>query len=282
MKAVQQLIGVLCLLTPLFTFAQIETPAPSPSAEIEQMVGLTEVEIEYSRPGMKGREIFGELVPYGQVWRTGANASTKITVSDDVKIGDLNVPEGTYSLVTIPGEDAWSIIISKKLEMWGSGDYDKSMDLGRFIVQPKKLKDKVETFTIDFSHLTSTDAKINLSWENTRVSFPIETNAMEQVEEQIKSVLVDGPDAGTYYSAGRFYLDNGKDLGQALEWMDMACQKRPEAFWYTYQKARILAEMGKKEEAIATAKKSMEMAKKSERGDFGYIARNQQLIDEMK
>lgn len=282
MKAVQQFIGVLCLLTPLFTYAQIETPAPSPTAEIEQMVGLTEVEIEYSRPGMKGREIFGSLVPYGEVWRTGANACTKITVSDDVNIGGVEVPEGKYSIMTMPGKDEWTIMISKKLEMWGAGDYEESMDLGRFTVEPTMLKDEVETFTIDFSHLTMTGAMINMSWENTQVSFPIETNTMELVEAQINSVLVEGPDAGTYYAAGRFYLDNGKDLEQALEWMNTACEKRPDAFWYTHQKAKILAEMGNKKEAIATAKESMEMAKKSERGDFGYIARNQQLIDELK
>jgi hypothetical protein len=262
--------------------AQIKTPAPSPTGEIEQMVGLTEVEIEYSRPGMKGREIFGSLVPYDKMWRTGANASTKITVSDKITMGGLEVPEGTYSIMTIPGKEEWTIILSKKLEMWGTGDYDETMDLGRIVVKSNMLNDAVETFTIDFSHLTSTGAHLNMSWENTRVSIPIETNAMEEVEKQIKSVLIDGPGAGTYYQAGRFYLENGKDLDQALAWMSKACEMRPEAFWYLHQKAKILGELGKTKEAIATAEKSMEMAKNNDGGDFGYVKNNMDLIEKLK
>lgn len=261
--------------------SQISAPQPSPTAKISQKVGLTDVEINYSRPGMKGRKIFGDLVPFGEIWRTGANSSSKITVSDNVKIGGQDVPAGTYALYTIPGKEEWTVIIHKYLENWGAGGYDISQDLCRFKVKPTMMKETYETFTIDFSNLTYSAGTIDLKWENTKVSFQIETPADAMVEKQIKETLVDGPSAGSYASAATFYLEKGKELDQALTWINTAIEKRPEAFWYVHTKAKILAKQGKKKEAIETATKSMEMAKANKGGDFGYVANNQKLIDEL-
>lgn len=278
MKRTKLLLSTIAAAVTFATTAQIDAPQPSPTAEIEQMVGLTEVEIEYSRPGMKDRAIFGNLVPYGEIWRTGANASTKITVGDNVTLGGKEVPAGKYALYTIPGKDSWTVIIYKDLENWGAGGYDQSKDLCRFQVKPTKLNDKVETFTIDFSDFTTNSANVNLSWENTRVSIPMVTPADELVEKQIKQVLIDGPGAGSYYSAAKFYLDKNKDLDQALEWINKAVELRPNAFWYIHVQAKVLAAQGKKKEAIAAANKSMEMAKNNEGGDFGYVKNNEDLI----
>ncbi len=282
MKKLQLLLSGAALCLTFGISAQIKAPQPSPSATIEQTVGLTSVEVEYSRPGMKGRKIFGDLEQYGKMWRTGANASTKITVSDDVKIGGKDVPAGKYALYTIPGETEWTIVLHKNLEHWGVGGYDEAEDLCRFTVKPTKLKDAVETFTIDFSNFTTSTAWINLSWENTKVSFEIVTPADEMVEKQIKEQLVDGPAAGTYYAAARHYLDKNENLDQALTYINKAVEKRPEAFWYIHVQAKILAAKGMKKEAIAAATKSMELAKANEGGDFGYVKNNEALIAKLK
>lgn len=278
MKKIKFILSAAALFLAVGTQAQIKAPQPSPTAELEQLVGLTEVEIEYSRPGKKGREVFGSLVPYGEIWRTGANASTKITVSDDVTIGGQKVPAGQYALYTIPGKDEWTIIIHKHLENWGAGGYQSSEDLCRFTVKPTMLNDTYETFTIDFSDLTTSSANIELKWDNVKVSFPIVTPADEMVEQQIKAQLVDGPAAGTYYTAARFYLEKNENLDQALTWINKAVEMRPEAFWYIHVKAKVLAAKGMKKEAIAAANKSMELAKANKDGDFGYVKNNEDLI----
>lgn len=270
------------ILAASFADAQLKTAQPSPTASIEQMVGLTEVEIEYSRPGMKGRKIFGDLLAYGTIWRTGANKATSIELSDDVKIGGKEVKAGKYSLFTIPGETEWTIIINSNTELWGDGGYKQEEDVARFTAKPTTLNDAVETLTIDFSNLTGTGADIILMWENTKVSFPIETNANAMVEAQIKEMLIDGPSAGTYAGAARYYLDNDKDMKQALVWIDKAIEKHPDAFWYVHNKAQIQGKLGLKKEAIATAEKSMEMAKANKDGDFGYVKNNENLIAELK
>jgi hypothetical protein len=262
--------------------AQLKTPQPSPTATIKQTIGLSEVTVVYSRPGMKERKIFGELVALGEIWRTGANGSTTIEISNDVKIGGKDVPAGKYAFYTIPGETEWTIIIHKNTTNWGSGNYKEEEDLVRFTAKPTKLDNAVESFTIDFGSFKSGNAIMMLSWENTRVSFPIESNADEAVEKQIKELLIDGPSAGTYYSAARHYLDNDKDMTQALTWVNTAIEKRPEAFWYIHQKAKIQGKLGKTKEAIATAEKSMQLAKESKDGDYGYIANNEKLIKQLK
>jgi hypothetical protein len=263
------------------SFAQIKAPQPSPEASIKQAVGLSDVEIVYSRPGAKGRTVFGDLVPFGEVWRTGANSSTKITLSDKVMLGGKEVPAGTYALYTLPGQDEWTVIVHKYLENWGAGGYDQTQDLTRFTVKPIKTGDTYETFTIDFSNFTTSTAMLNMMWENTKISFEIKTPTDDMVEKQIKATLVDGPSAQSYAAGANFYLDKGTNLDQALLWINKAIDARPDAFWYVHYKAKILAKQGKKADAITTAKKSMELAKANKEGDFGYVTNNQKLIDEL-
>ena len=262
--------------------AQIESPQPSPLGEVEQKIGLTDIEIEYSRPGKKDREIFGKLVPYGKIWRTGANASTKIEISDDIKINGKELKKGKYALYTIPGESEWTIIFHKNLSYWGVGDYKEEEDALRITAKSTKLGVTVETLTFAFSNFTTTGGKLMLMWDNTMVAMDIETNAMEQVEAQIKKVLVDGPGAGAYAAGADFYLEKGENLEQALTWINKGIEKRPKAFWYIHKKAQILAKMGKKKEAIAAANKSIEIAKANEGGDYGYVAKNEEFIKGLK
>lgn len=282
MKKIRNVFLAMGVLAASMATAQLKTPQPSPSASITQTVGLIDVKIDYSRPGMKGRTVFGGIVPFGEIWRTGANKATAITLPEDVKIGGKDVKAGSYSIFTIPNETEWTIIINNNTELWGAGAYKQEEDAARFTVKPTKITDAYETFTIDFSDLTSNSAHINLIWENTKVAFKIETNANEAVEAQIKEILVDGPSAGTYYGAARYYLDNDKDLKQALTWIDVAIEKNPNAFWYIHQKAKIQGKLGMKKEAIATAQKSMEMAKANKEGDYGYVKNNEDLIKELK
>lgn len=282
MKNLKRLVLAGLILASGSTFAQLKTPQPSPSASIEQKVGLSTISVDYSRPGMKERKIFGELVQYGEVWRTGANKATAIEFSQDVMIGDQELKAGKYAIFSIPGESEWTIIFNKNLEQWGAGEYNKEEDAARITVKSIKLDRAVETFTIDFSHLTANGAMMNISWENTLIQFEIKAESGSIVEKQIKSLLVDGPSAGTYYGAARYYLENGKDLEQALAWINTAIEKRPNAFWYTYRKALIQDALGNTKEAIKTAEASMEAAKANKDGDYGYVKMNEDLIKELK
>ncbi|MBL4754292.1 MAG: DUF2911 domain-containing protein [Flavobacteriales bacterium] len=282
MKKLQSIALVALICLTLNVNAQIQTPAPSPTATLSQTVGLVDFEVIYSRPGKKDREIFGKLVAYGEVWRTGANASTKIKFNEDVTLGGKEVEAGEYSIYTIPGESEWTIIISKSLENWGADKYTETEDAARFTVKPTKLTDVVETFTIDFSNLTKDGANLILSWDNVRVSFPVGVKTDEAVMAAIKKTIIDGPSANDYRKAALYYQEKGEDLEMALKWIDIAIEKRADAFWYIHNKAQILADLGKKKEAIEAAEKSMEMAKVYKDGDFGYIKRNEELIAKIK
>ena len=278
MKNLKSVLVAAIMMTSMSMFAQLKTPQPSPSAEIEQTVGLSTIKVNYSRPGMKDRKVFGELVEYGKVWRTGANKATAVEFSQDVTIGGKALEAGAYALFTIPGETEWTIIFNKNLEQWGAGEYKQEEDAIRFTVKAAQLNDAVETFTINFSHLHANGANMNITWENTLISFEIEADSKSLVEKQIKSMLIDGPSAGTYYGAARYYLENDNELEQALTWINIAIEKRPNAFWYIHRKAKIEAALGNTKDAIKTAEKSLELAKASKDGDYGYTKMNEELI----
>ncbi len=282
MNTIKTFLLSLTVLTFFTAQAQLTTPQPSPAASVSQVVGLTDVEVTYSKPGMKDRVVFGELVPFGKIWRTGANKATSVSFSTDVTIGGAEVKAGTYSLFTIPNKEEWTIMLNSETELWGAGDYDAAKEVAKFMIKPSTTKDAYETFTIDFSHLKGANGHMNLRWENTLVAIPIETGAMDAVEKQIKEILVDGPGAGTYYNAARFYLENDKDIDQAIAWINTAIEKRPNAFWYMHQKAKMQAKKGDVKAAIATAEKSMKMASENEAGDYGYVASNEKLIAKLK
>lgn len=259
--------------------AQIKVPAPSPLGTVTQKVGLTEASITYSRPSMKGREIFGELVAYDRIWRTGANASTKIKFDTDVKIEGHDVPAGEYSLFTIPGKEKWTIIIHTNLSHNGTGgsSYKMEEDLVRFEVVPNNnYPVTIETLTFNFTDLRDEQCYIELLWENTQVRFKVQTEVDAQIMADINEKMK-GVTAATYYQSARYYLEHDKDLDKALEWINKAIEQE-EKFWIVRQKALILAKMGRYEEAIAAADQSKQLAQASENQD--YVDMNNKSIEE--
>lgn len=257
---------------------QVEFPAASPACTLKQRIGLTDIEVVYSRPGVKKREILGGLVPYGQVWRTGANAATKLTFSTAVKLGGKDIPAGTYALFTIPGENEWTIIINKGSEQWGSFQYDEKADVARFSVTPMQLSQHIETFTIEFNRIRDESALMNLVWDDTVVPIPIEIELASKLVPQIEAVMASDAKQKPYYQAALFYYDHGLDLQKAKQWVDAAIAGR-EAHYIVYLKAEILAKLGDKEGAIAAAKHSSELAVKAK--DTGYVKLNEDLISSL-
>lgn len=267
--------------------AQIQTPAASPNASVSTTVGLTDVKISYSRPRAKGRKIFGEgaafLTPYGQIWRTGANNGTRISFSDDVKVEGIAVPKGEYLLLSWPGATEWTISLYKDVSLGGNtAGYKAENDAAKFTVKSEKLTERVETFTMNIGDIAdnNTAAKVQIAWENTSVKFTITVDFDKKVMESIASGTKVSPNA--YATAATYYFENGKDLKQALAWIDEAVKGSAGAFWYVHTKAKIQKALGDKAGALATANQSLEMAKKNADGDFGYIKLNEDLIKTLK
>ncbi len=259
--------------------AKVEFPAPSPACTIKQRVGLTDIEVVYSRPGIKGRDIFGGLVPYGQVWRTGANAATKITFSTAVKLNGTDIPAGTYALFTIPGESEWTVIINKSAAQWGSFQYDEKADVARFQATPVQLAEQIETFTIEFNEIRDESAVLNLVWGHVVVPVKIEIPLTDKLAPQIEAVMASDAPQKPYFQAAQFYYDHGLDLQKASQWVDAAITNR-EAHYILHLKAKILAKLGDKAGAIAAAKRSTELAIKAK--DPGYVKLNEDLISSLK
>jgi tetratricopeptide (TPR) repeat protein len=264
---------------------EIQFPAPSQYATLTQRVGLTDVSVDYSRPDMRGREIFGGLVPFDKVWRTGANNPTKIKFSDAVKIEGKDLPAGEYAFYTIPGKDEWTIILSKNLKLWGAYGYKPDSDALRVTVKPTALPNPVETFTISFDDLQDTGATISLAWDKTRVPVSLTTNTVEKVDTEIQAALKD-PKALKpifYYQAASFYYDHDKDLAQAAKWVDQAIkEQQPTRYFLYYKKAQIEAKLGHKDEAKAAAEKSIELLKAEKEPDESAIRNSQLIIDGLK
>lgn len=260
---------------------QIQMPQASPSAKIAQKVGLTDVTIDYSRPSTKDRKIFGELVPYGQVWRTGANGATVLSFSTDILIDGKNIPAGQYALYSIPGKTEWTMILSKNIKLWGAIGYDPSDDIIRFKAEPSKLNKRNETFEISFANMTDTGSDLSLKWENTRVDFRIETEVDPLVMAQIKEFVIDGDssDPSLLYSAASYYYTNSKDINQAYSWINEAVESDPK-YWTMHLKAKIEAALGKKTEAAETAEEAIELAE--EAGNQDYVGLNERLIKSLK
>jgi hypothetical protein len=258
---------------------KVDFPAPSPACTLKQRVGLTDIEIVYSRPGVKDRTIFGSLVPYGQVWRTGANSATKITFSTPVKLNGTDIPAGTYALFTIPGEDEWTIIINKGAAQWGAFQYDEKADVARFKATPVTLSKPMETFVIEFTDIRDESARLNLVWDKTLVPIKFEVDLTSQLVPQIEALMASDAQQKPYYQAAMFYYDHGQDLQKASKWVDAAIAER-EAHYIVYLKAKILAKLGDKDGAIAAAKRSSELAVKA--NDPDYVKLNDDLISSLK
>ena len=276
------LLALLCWAAfSIPAYAQIKTPQPSPTSTIKQDVGLGSVEVVYSRPSAKGRKIFGELVPFNELWRTGANASTKVTFSEDVKVGGVALPKGTYALYTTPGQKDWSIVFYRNTKFGGTPgkDYTETDVAAKFNVPVMPLRDMVETFTINFSNLRSSGADLDISWEMTKVVVPITMDVDTKVMADIKNQM-EGPSGDTYYSAARYYYEEKKDQKQALAWINKALEKNGEKYWMLRMKANILAENGQYKDAIMVAERSTELAKAD--GNNDYVRMNDKSITEWK
>jgi tetratricopeptide (TPR) repeat protein len=270
-------LTLICCTTFLADAQTIKTPAPSPTQSVKQDFGISTIELNYSRPGMKGRKIFGDLVPYGKVWRTGANSATRLKFSDDVSIGGQVLKAGEYALYTVPNEKEWEIIINKGSANWGT-DYKQEDDIFRVKATPVKLDQPVESFTMQFANVKSGSADLQIMWDKTLVSVPITSDIDKKVMAQIDAAM--NKDSRPYYQAAMYYLETGKDLNQALTWFDKAIEQNPTAYWVYHQKANALAKMGKKREAKTTAQKSMDLAKTAKNDD--YVKLNEKLIADLK
>jgi len=259
--------------------AQINTPQPSPAAKIWQTVGLTEVMVDYSRPSMRGRTIFGDLVPFDALWRTGANAYTKISFDKDVTIDNQEVKAGTYSIFTKPSKTSWDVFFYTDTEGGGvPSDWDESKIVAKTNVPVLSMEMPVETFTITIDDVTSGGAMLGMLWENTYVGVPFKVSTDAEVLKNIERIM-SGPSAGDYYAAAVYYYSEGKDINQAKDWMDkaMSMTETPR-FWQLRQQSLILAKAGDKAGAIATAKKSLAAAQ--EAGNMDYVKMNKDSLKE--
>jgi hypothetical protein len=265
----KKLIVVLSLmLVANAAMAQIEAPQPSPSAKAMQTVGLTEVTLEYSRPAKRGRAIFGELVPFDKLWRTGANSNSMITFSDDVKFAGTDVKAGTYAVYTKPGKKEWTVMLYNDTSNWGNPKtWDENKVVATATVETKKINYEVESWTMAINEVTMEGAHLQMMWEKTLVAVPFSVPTAAKTEASIDKVMA-GPSANDYYSAATFYLDANKNLQQAHEWISEAVEARPEAYWMHRKKSLIEAKMGNKSAAIASAKISLTLAEEAKNMDY--------------
>ncbi|WP_299568391.1 DUF2911 domain-containing protein [uncultured Pedobacter sp.] len=281
MKLSIKLILVLFVLVTLGENLQaqgLKMPQPSTPQTISQDFGLGKINLSYARPNIKGRKIFGDLVPFDKVWRTGANSATVIKFSEAVKVEGQDLPAGEYALFTIPGKTEWTIIFNKGTKEWGSYTYSEANDVLRVKVKPAILKDKVETFSIQFANVYDTSAQLQLAWENTLVSVKLTTSVDERVMADIAEAMKG--DKKPYFQAAQYYYSNGKDLKTALAWMNEAEKQMTDAPWAKYWKAKVQLKMGDKAGAAKTAKEGVEIAAKIKNEE--YIRLNTQLIEETK
>ena len=267
--------ALLALSTATAGAQQIKTPAPSPAQTVKQAFGLGEITLDYSRPLARGRVIFGDVVPYGKIWRTGANGTTKITFSEDVMMEGKAVKAGTYGLYTMPGKDAWTIMLYKDLTLAGNvGSYKTEDELMRFSVKPMMSTRMMQSFTINIDNVTPSSGTIQLAWEKTivpiRVTTDIDTRVMKSIETVMK---VD--DSRPYFQAATYYYENGKDLNQALAWSEKAIAQN-NAFYVVHLKAKIQMKMKDYAGAAKTAEESKRQAQEAKNDD--YVRMNEKII----
>ena len=258
--------------------AQIKTPPPSPPQTIKQDFGLASIELSYSRPGVKSRKVFGDLVPYGKVWRTGANNATTISFGDDVTINGTKIPAGKYGLLTIPDKKSWMIIISKQTDVTNPSAYKQESDIVRIPVEVKKAKKSLETFTMQFANIKPTSCELHMMWDKSAVILPITTEIDGKIMASISTAMK--TDKPPYYQAAVYYMENGKDLNQALAWFNKAAEAEPNAYWVQHQWANCLAKLGNKTEAKAVAQRSKELAITAKNDD--YVRLNDKLLASLK
>jgi Protein of unknown function (DUF2911) len=277
----KQLLTTAIAVFTLFTVSAqpLTTPAPSPTQTIKQNFGLSAIELSYSRPSMKGRKVFGDLVPFGQVWRTGANSATTLNFGDEVTINGTKIPAGKYGLLTIPGEKEWTIIISKQTDVTSPDAYKQDQDVVRVNVTPQTMPVIMETFTMSFDFMKSNSCVLSILWDKTWVAFEITTDVDSKVMKSIDNIM--NKDNKPYYGAASYYYDNGKDMNLALSWVNKAVEATPNAQpWVHTLKTRILVKLGKKEEAIAAANNAIRIAKETKYPEF--VKQNEDILKTLK
>jgi len=274
MLKIIQLSIVLVFILSLGSFGQqIKTPRPSPDATVTQFVGVTEVKIDYSSPGVKGRKVWGELVPFGEIWRTGANEATTITFSDAVKINGTELPAGTYGIHTIPNESEWEFIISKDTKVDGSSNFDKEKEVLRVKAKPEEHH-FMERMTFLFTDVTDNSASVNLLWDKLKVSFNIEINTQELFLSKAREQLSWSPT----FQAAQYCLTTNTNLEEAYKWIEASCLIN-EVYWNTRVKAQIQNKLGMKSEAIATMEKAIGLGSKMESAPFDFDNMKKMLED---
>ncbi|RPI69730.1 MAG: DUF2911 domain-containing protein [Ignavibacteriae bacterium] len=261
------------------TAQELKLPALSPTSTITQEFSTSKIEITYSRPSMRGRKVFGDLVPFGSVWRTGANAATKITFGEEVEIGGTKIPAGSYSFYSIPGQNEWEIIINKNTGNWGAMGYDTKDDVVRVKVKSTTLSQATETFTMWVSNITFSSCSIDLAWENTMVSVPVKANNQERLSANIDKAI-NNPNI-PYQQAATYYFETNQQLDKALDYATKAADKNPKAYWLFMLKARIAAKLGNKAVATEAANKTIEVAKGTP-GEAEYTKAAQELLTSLK
>ncbi len=272
------IITSIAAFTLIFADAQtLTTPQPSPTQTIKQNFGLSNVELSYSRPGMKGRKIFGDLVPFGKVWRTGANNASTLTFGDAVTIGGTKIPAGKYGLLTIPDKKSWIIIITKQTDVTSPADYKQDQDVVRVEANTMSMNESLETFTMQFANVKPTSCELHMIWDKTVVALPIATDVETKIMAQIDQLM--NKDNRPYFNAAMYYMESGKDLNQALAWFDKGVELQPNAFWIHHQRANCLAKLGNKDEAKAAAEKSKALAIDQKNDD--YVKLNEKLLAEL-
>ena len=271
---------MILLFVSFYGFSQLKTPSASTASEIEQVVGLTEIEVDYNRPSKRGRVIFGNLVPFGKIWRTGANSGTEISFSTDVSINGENINEGTYSIFSIPNEDSWQIIFYSDTDLWSvPRNWEESKIIFQSNFKSNTNNKVVETFSISFEDITNNNVNLVFSWDHTNVIVPIDVPTKSLVEDQIKSIMGDDPKSSDYYSAAVYYLQENINLDIALKWMNKAIEmiENPR-FFQLRQQSLILAANGQYKNAIKVAEKSLELSIQANNGD--YVKMNNDSIEE--
>ena len=276
----KKIIASLLLITSIVSTQgqSLRVPSPSTTQTVKQEFGLGTIELSYSKPNMRGRNIFGDLVPFGAVWRTGANNATTLTFSDEVNIGGTKIPAGKYGLLSIPGASEWTIIISKQTDVTSPSAYQQNMDVVRMTVPAVSLPFAIESFMITFEKIRSNELDLMILWDQTMVSFPIKADIDSKIMAQIDNLI--NNDNKPYYNAAMYYMDNGKDLNKAASWLEEATKQTPNAYWVWYQKARCLSMIGKKAEAKVASSKSLELAKAAKNPD--YVTLNEKLQASLK
>ncbi len=269
--------SIVCLFMSIGMNAQVKMPAPSPTQTIKQDFAMGNIELTYSRPSAKGRKVFGDLVPYNKLWRTGANGATIIKFSDPVEIKGKRVDTGSYALYTISGAESWEIILNKGLKNWGVDGYKESEDVIRIMVEPMKMKNNIETFTMQFADIKGESCELHIMWAKTAVVIPITASIREKVKAQIEAAMQ--TEKKPYWQAAQFYNEYEKNSTKALEYASKAVEANPKAFWIWLYKARIQKDLGDKAGALVSAQKSLELATAEKNDD--YIKMNEELIKKL-